>query len=92
MQDGRVTVQARLRQDLEALRNVMSMAGEPPAIIDTPAGEYAHRMRMSEAQWLGAALALAAGVDYANFAVAPPDDPLRQTVYLQCWGVLRTAL
>jgi hypothetical protein len=26
MQDGRVTVQARLRQDLEALRNVTSVA------------------------------------------------------------------
>jgi hypothetical protein len=49
-------------------------------------------MRMSEAQWLGAALALAAGVDYADFAVTLPDDPLRRTVYLQCWGALRTAL
>lgn len=87
--DGMLTIRARVRADLERLRE-----GFLPAMGEIEAGggtDYRFRARAPRAE-VGAALArLAAGIDYANFKdeVARLQGDARADRYGEVWQVLR---
>ncbi len=83
---SRVLVRARVREDLEALRDVLPEL-EP---WHDPSADSAWRARISRGEW-GYALGVMAGeIDYRNFknAVAERQGYERASVYGEVWRVL----
>jgi hypothetical protein len=87
--DGMLTIRARVRGDLERLRDACLPAMGP--IVAGKGSDYRYRARAPRAE-VGAALArLAAGIDYANFKdeVARLQGDARADRYGEVWQVLR---
>lgn len=82
----RVLVRARVREDLEALRQ--QIAGIEP--VETPGADYRWRAEVSRDEWQGALAALGGGIDYDNFktAVAEQQGWKREAVYHKVWAAL----
>jgi hypothetical protein len=86
--DTHLTVRARARADLGALRE-----GYLPTLTPTVTGagtDYPHRGTCSAAAWAQALGAMAQDLDYSNFksTVAQRHGPRRAKVYGQVWQQL----
>lgn len=85
-EDGHVLVRARVREDLEALADLI-----PGLVVqETPTRDYRFRALVDRAAWEDAVTALAQDIDYPNFkdAVAERQGPDRAHVYSGVWGML----
>lgn len=85
--DGKLTVRARARGDLERLQRFLP---EKTKIIRTSDGDYLWRTRVSRDDWIIAAARMAAEIDYGNFkdAVKKRHGAKRAAIYGRVWGVL----
>jgi hypothetical protein len=81
-------VRARVRADLEALRDQHLPDIE---ILETDHTDYRFRAFVQRDEWTHAAYALAAEIDYPNFknAVAERHGYARARVYSNVWSLLR---
>lgn len=81
--DGRLLVRARVREDLEALGDLIPRL----RVEETPERDYRFRISVRRDVWTSAAAALAEEIDYPNFknAVAERQGPGRAHVYSDVW-------
>lgn len=87
--DGALTVRARAREDLEALRaRYLPELGE---IQEGGASDYEYRARVAREPLALAVAQIVRGIDYANFksTVGARQGHERAAVYGRVWGVLR---
>ena len=84
---GAVLVRARVREDLEALRDHVLPDIQ---IVRTPERDYRYRAVVGRDEWAHAAETLAAAIDYPNFksAVAQRQGHDRAHRYGEIWGVM----
>lgn len=85
---GTLTVRARVRADLVALRDAaLPTLG---AIVSSPDADYRYRARAPQADVAAALARLAAALDYANFKdeVARCQGQARAELYEHVWGAL----
>ena len=85
---GEVTVRARFKGDLEALRE--TYLPELGPVSDTGGTDYAYRAVVSREAFAGAMGRIALDLDYDNFksAVARRQGHERSSLYHQVWDVL----
>ena len=81
---GKLLVRARVRADLEALREQIPEI----RIYSDRRADYRWRAVVSRAEWVKAVALLAASIDYPNFkaAVAERQPGDRHSVYQRVWG------
>lgn len=82
-----VVVRARVRRDLEALRDRLLPDLD---IEDTPERDYAHRAVVGRDEWSFAVCRIAEELDYRNFkaAVAERQGAERAARYAEVWRVM----
>ena len=85
-EDGNVLVRARVREDLEALADLIPGL----EVEETPERDYRFRASVPRDEWMSAAAALAEEIDYPNFknAVAERQGSERAHVYSDVWVTL----
>jgi hypothetical protein len=83
---GKLLVRARVRADLEALREQIPEI----RIYSDRRADYRWRAVVTRAEWVKAVALLAASIDYPNFkaAVAERQPGEREPVYQRIWGEL----
>lgn len=84
---GVLTVRARVKADLEALRKHLPGA---PAIAATPGNDYPYRLRADREELALASAQMVRDLHYANFkaAVAQQQGARREKVYHRVWAAL----
>ena len=84
---GAVTIRARVRSDLEGLREYLPQMGEILANVGT---DYPFRARVSKSDFALALSKIALDIDYNNFTdvVAKKQGKSRAGCYGKVWGVL----
>jgi hypothetical protein len=85
-EDGNVLVRARVREDLEALGDLIPGL----EVEETPERDYRFRASVPREVWTATAGALAEEIDYPNFknAVAERQGPERAGTYGRVWWTL----
>lgn len=85
-EDGHVLVRARVREDLEALADLIPGLD----VEETPERDYRFRASVPRELWAAAAVALADEIDYPNFknAVAERQGSERAGTYGRVWWTL----
>lgn len=85
-EDGNVLVRARVREDLEALGDLIRGL----EVVETPERDYRFRVSVPREVWEGVAAVLAEEIDYPNFksAVAERQGSARAHVYSDVWVTL----
>jgi len=83
---GELLVRARVREDLEALRDLLPGVD----VEETPERDYRFRVSVPHEDWALAVAELAREIDYPNFkdAVAERQGRERAHVYSGVWGTL----
>jgi hypothetical protein len=86
-----LTVRARVKEDLDALRQKLPELGPTRA---TPERDYAYRATVAHADLARALAGLASDIDYDNFKseVADVQGIDRELVYSRVWKVLNEGL
>jgi hypothetical protein len=80
-------VRARVRPDLEILADKLHLG--PAAIIDTPDGDYAHRLLVDKEAFARYLANSVHSLDYPNFkATVNHPDHLRHRAYMRVWESL----
>ena len=80
-------VRARVRPDLENLASKLNLG--PEAIIDTPDGDYAHRLLVDKETFARYLANSVQTLDYPNFkATVNHSDHMRHRVYMRVWEAL----
>jgi len=81
---SKVIVRARVREDLEALRDQIPDL----RIFEDEDADYRYRAVVDHEQWVAAVAILAAAIDYDNFkaAVAERQGPERERAYMRVWA------
>lgn len=83
-----LTVRARVREDLEALRAYLPGMTR---VVATPTADYAYRTSCTQYDWAYALARMAMDVDYGNFKseVQRRQGAKRHDVYMSVWCTLR---
>lgn len=82
-----LTVRARVREDLDALRAYCPELGPT---IDTPMADYGFRAMVTHADWAQAMARIGSAIDYSNFKheVELRQGSARASVYARVWAAL----
>ena len=99
-QKGHIMVRARVREDLERLREIhVDAALQPlePEILELPGHDYPYRMVVTTQSWVTLAAILAERIDYSNFksavdkALPGEEGYARHSLYMRVWSVMNGA-
>jgi 8-oxo-dGTP pyrophosphatase MutT (NUDIX family) len=84
---GMLTIRARVRGDLEALRHYLPQIGD---IVSNAGSDYRFRVRVKKEDWAGAASKIALDIDYSNFKdkIAKAQGKSRASTYGKVWSAL----
>lgn len=83
-----VLIRARVRKDLEYLRERLGAFNCPP-IVDSPKADYPHRLLITKEQWAWFLARSGEEVDYPNFkSRVGKHDPAREKIYHEVWADL----
>jgi len=88
--EGYLCVRGRVREDIEALFELDSLAGYAGEVIETDNSDYRYRVYVKREDWVAAAADLAGQIDYDNFKseVARRQGRERAHTYLGVWQAL----
>ena len=83
----RLLVRARVREDLERLRDTHL---PDLHIVENAGSDYRFRAYVERGQWVWAAMSMASEIDYSNFknAVAQRQGLVRARIYSRVWHEL----
>lgn len=87
-QDGMLTVRARVKSDLDALRQFLPQMGK---IVESADSDYRYRFRAHKVDFAYALLKIAMTINYGNFKnkVLETQGIARADTYLGVWSKLR---
>jgi 8-oxo-dGTP diphosphatase len=84
---GMLTIRARVRGDLDALRHYLPQMGD---IVSNAGSDYRFRVRVTKEDWAAASSKMALDIDYPNFKdkVAKEQGKSRASTYGKVWSAL----
>ena len=80
-----IHVRARFKGDLERLCKTY---GIEPKVVETPKGDYPHRMDFKRETWSEILRREALDIDYTNFKNAVHDGTVRDDAYFEAYDAL----
>jgi hypothetical protein len=88
--EGFFCIRARVRQDLENLFELDSLANYVDEVIETDNSDYRFRVYVRREDWIAAVADLAGRIDYSNFKseVARVQGKDRADTYMDVWSAL----
>ena len=88
--EGYLCVRGRVREDIDALFELDSLAGYADDVIETHDSDYRYRVYVRREDWVAAAADLAGRIDYDNFKnrVRRSQGADRAHRYGEVWGTL----
>ncbi len=87
---GYLCVRGRVREDIEALFELDSLAGYAADVIETENSDYRYRVYVRREHWVAATADLAGQISYDNFKneVAGRQGRERAHIYMAVWQAL----
>jgi len=85
--EGYLCVRGRVREDIDNLLELDSLAGYAGEVIETEYSDYRYRVYVKREDWVAAAADLAGQIDYDNFknAVGRIQGYERSRAYAKVW-------
>jgi len=88
--EGYLCVRGRVREDINNLFELDSLAGYASDVIETDNSDYRYRVYVKREDWVRAAADLAQGIEYDNFKseVERVQGHDRARTYMKVWSAL----